>query len=73
VESDRQFGNGIEAAEDREPAPPEAGPAVPATTPPSPVPRLAPGAITLSLESRRKIETALADLSEAKRLLDQVR
>ncbi|HWT30730.1 MAG TPA: MerR family transcriptional regulator [Propylenella sp.] len=31
------------------------------------------GAIVLTLEKRRRIETALADLLEAKRLLDQVR
>ena len=40
---------------------------------PSPVPRLPAGAILLSLESRRKIELALSDLLEAKRLLDQAR
>jgi DNA-binding transcriptional MerR regulator len=36
-------------------------------------PRLPAGAIPLSLESRRKIELALSELLEAKRLLDQVR
>jgi DNA-binding transcriptional MerR regulator len=43
-------------------------PAIPAAAP-----RLPAGAIPLSLESRRKIELALSDLLEAKRLLDQVR
>ena len=35
--------------------------------------RLPPGSRVVTLESRRKIEAALADLLEAKRLLDQVR
>jgi hypothetical protein len=43
-------------------------PAIPAAAP-----RLPTGAIPLSLESRRKIELALSELLEAKRLLDQVR
>jgi DNA-binding transcriptional MerR regulator len=48
--------------------PPFETPAVPAAAP-----RLPAGVIPLSLESRRKIELALSDLLEAKRLLDQVR
>ena len=48
--------------------PPRQTPAVP-----SAAQRLPAGAIALSLESRRKIELALSDLLEAKRLLDQVR
>jgi len=51
-----------------EPEAPRHTPAVP-----SAAPRLPAGAIPLSLESRRKIEFALSDLLEAKRLLDQVR
>ena len=40
---------------------------------PSQPPLLAPGGRLLTLDGRRKIETALADLLEAKRLLDQAR
>ena len=56
------------ASHDGEREPPRQTAAIPLD-----VQRLPLGAIPLSLESRRKIELALSDLLEAKRLLDQAR